>query len=94
MNEKAYAWAWGQEGLSMEQLIVLLALAHFLDEGCITASMPVVELERKSRLSKELVLIRLQELKALDLVEYDLELTPGKVFFTLPAGLDEAVPNE
>ncbi|XBH21927.1 hypothetical protein V5R04_01485 [Jonesiaceae bacterium BS-20] len=94
MNEQAYAWAWKQADLSMEQSIVLLALAHFLDEGRIVGRMPMTELVRKSRQTQAEVLVRLQELKAKALISYDLNLIPDTLVYSLPVEFDEVTTGE
>lgn len=93
MNEQAYAWAW-QQDLCMEQSIILLALAHFLDEGRIVGRMPMAELALKSRQTEEEVQIQLLELKAKGLISYDLNLIPDTLVYALPVELDEVTAGE
>lgn len=94
MNEQAYAWAWKQVNLSTEQSLILLALAHFLDEGRIVARMPIAELVDKSRQVQTEVLTRLQELKTKGLISYDLALIPDTLAYALPVKLDEVASHE
>lgn len=93
MNEQAYAWAW-QQDVSAERLIILLALAHFLDEGRIVGRMPMAELALKTRRTEEEVQIQLLELKARDLISYDLTLIADTLVFMLPVELKEVTVSE
>ncbi|XBH21690.1 hypothetical protein V5R04_00220 [Jonesiaceae bacterium BS-20] len=93
MSKKATTWAWEQD-VCTEQSIILLALAHFLDEGRIVARMPMAELVRKSRQTQAEVLVRLQELKPQGLISYDLNLIPDTLVYSLPVELDEVDTDE
>ena len=93
MNEQAYAGAW-QQDLCMEQSIILLALAHFLDEGRIVGRMPLVELAIKARQTEAEVQVQLLELHAKGLISYDLTLIADTLVYMLPVELEEVTVSE